>query len=151
VCANINTKEKTINSTVKPYKVFPEYKTAGTHSLARLVLELTYTGSVSVIAVTTDTIPAISNPSDDTVFPDPIATAQFWTDYVYEHEGVERVILMTHIGYAVDRELAKKTKGIHVIVGGHSHTLLGDMDGAQGKYPTIETNLDGDEVFIVTA
>ncbi|GLB43786.1 putative 5'-nucleotidase, C-terminal domain [Lyophyllum shimeji] len=132
ICGNIDSKEKTINSTVKPYKVFPEYKTA-------------------VIAVTTDTIPSISNPSGDTVFADPIATTQFWADYVYEHERVEHVIVMTHIGYEVDRELARKTKGIHMIVGGHSHTLLGDMDGAQGKYPTIEKNLDGDEVFIVTA
>ncbi|KAF8079381.1 5'-nucleotidase protein-like protein [Lyophyllum atratum] len=153
VCGNIDSKEKTINSTVKPYKIFPQYKTAGmffsslessSSCLPDIALDL-------VIAVTTDTIPSISNPSDDTVFADPIATAQFWADYVYEHESVERVIAMTHIGYEVDRELAKKTKGIHMIVGGHSHTLLGDMDGAQGKYPTIETNLDGEEVFIVTA
>ncbi|KAG5635560.1 hypothetical protein H0H81_010861 [Sphagnurus paluster] len=132
ICANIDTKEETINATVKPYKVFPEYKTA-------------------VIAVTTETIPSISHPNEDTVFADPIATAQYWADYVYANEDVERIIAMTHIGYEVDIELAKKTRGIHMIVGGHSHTLLGDMEGALGKYPTIETNLDGDEVFIVTA
>lgn len=58
---------------------------------------------------------------------------------------------MTHIGYDKDIELAKKTRGVHLILGGHSHTLLGDMEGAEGKYPTIEKNLDGEEVFIVTA
>jgi len=36
-------------------------------------------------------------------------------------------------------------------MGGHSHTLLGDMEDAEGKYPTIVKNKDGDEVFIVTA
>lgn len=36
-------------------------------------------------------------------------------------------------------------------MGGHSHTLIGDMEGAAGKYPTIAKNLDGEEVFIVTA
>jgi 2',3'-cyclic-nucleotide 2'-phosphodiesterase (5'-nucleotidase family) len=36
-------------------------------------------------------------------------------------------------------------------MGGHSHTLLGDMPKAEGKYPTIIENKDGDEVFIVTA
>jgi 2',3'-cyclic-nucleotide 2'-phosphodiesterase (5'-nucleotidase family) len=36
-------------------------------------------------------------------------------------------------------------------MGGHSHTLLGDMPNAKGKYPTIVDNKDGDEVFIVTA
>lgn len=35
-------------------------------------------------------------------------------------------------------------------MGGHSHTLLGDMEKAEGKYPTIVDNADGDEVFIVT-
>jgi 5'-nucleotidase len=132
VCANVDSKDPAINATVKPYHVFPKLKTA-------------------VVAVTTDTIPSISNPDDNTTFADPVATAQYWVDYVKANEDVERVVLMTHIGYEVDRELARKTKGIHLIVGGHSHTLLGDMADAQGKYPTIEKNLDGEEVFIVTA
>lgn len=29
--------------------------------------------------------------------------------------------------------------------------MLGDFGEAEGPYPTIETNLDGEEVFIVTA
>jgi 2',3'-cyclic-nucleotide 2'-phosphodiesterase (5'-nucleotidase family) len=36
-------------------------------------------------------------------------------------------------------------------MGGHSHTLLGDMPNAKGKYPTIIKNKAGEEVFIVTA
>jgi 2',3'-cyclic-nucleotide 2'-phosphodiesterase (5'-nucleotidase family) len=37
------------------------------------------------------------------------------------------------------------------VIGGHSHTLLGHFPEAEGDYPTIVTNLDGEEVFIVTA
>lgn len=132
VCANVNSQDSNINSTVKPYHVFPEY-------------------SLAVVAVTTETIPAISNPADSTVFADPVNTTQFWVDYVYANENVTRVVVMTHIGYENDIELAKNTKGVHLVIGGHSHTLLGDMEGAEGKYPTIETNLDGEEVFVVTA
>ncbi|KAF8209361.1 5'-nucleotidase domain-containing protein [Mycena galopus ATCC 62051] len=132
VCANVNSEDKSINSTVKPYHIFPQYKLA-------------------VIAVTTDTIPAISNSDDTTTFADPIETIQYWADYVYAHERVERVIAMTHIGYEVDIAMARNTRGIGLIIGGHSHTLLGDMVGAAGPYPTIETNLDGEEVFVVTA
>jgi hypothetical protein len=44
--------------------------------------------------------------------------------------------------------IRKNLKGFAI---GHSHTLLGSMDGAEGPYPTIEKNLDGDEVFIVTS
>lgn len=68
-----------------------------------------------------------------------------------EAKGVNRIIALTHIGYDKDIELAQKTRGIDLIVGGHSHTLIGDMEGAAGKYPTIAKNLDGEEVFIVTA
>lgn len=48
-------------------------------------------------------------------------------------------------------KLAAAVSGLQLIMGGHSHTLLGDMTGAEGKYPTIVENKDGDEVFIVTA
>lgn len=72
-------------------------------------------------------------------------------DLVKATQNVTRIVALTHIGYEADIEMAKKTKGIHLIIGAHSHTLLGDMEGAEGKYPTIETNEDGDEVFIVTA
>jgi 2',3'-cyclic-nucleotide 2'-phosphodiesterase (5'-nucleotidase family) len=48
-------------------------------------------------------------------------------------------------------KLAQATTGLQLIMGGHSHTLLGDMPNAKGKYPTIVDNKDGDEVFIVTA
>lgn len=41
--------------------------------------------------------------------------------------------------------------GLNVIIGGHSHTPLGNFTGAVGAYPTIETNKDGEEVFVVTA
>ncbi|KAJ7081763.1 Metallo-dependent phosphatase-like protein [Mycena belliarum] len=132
VCANVDSQDPIVNSTVKPYHVFPQYKLA-------------------VIAVTTDTIPSISNSDDTTTFADPIKTAQYWADYVYAHEHVERVVAMTHIGYDVDIALARNTTGIHLVIGGHSHTLLGDMAGAAGPYPTIETNLDGEEVYVVTA
>ncbi|KAJ6500860.1 Metallo-dependent phosphatase-like protein [Mycena sanguinolenta] len=132
VCANVDSQDKSINSTVKPYHVFPQYKLA-------------------VVAVTTDTIPTISNSDKTTTFADPIGTMQYWADYVYANEDVERIIAMTHIGYEDDIAMAQNTTGIHLIIGGHSHTLLGDMAGAAGPYPTIETNLDGEEVFVVTA
>ncbi|KAJ7765649.1 Metallo-dependent phosphatase-like protein [Mycena metata] len=132
VCANVDSQDPRINSTVKPYHVFPQYKLA-------------------VVAATTDTIPTISNSDPSTTFSDPVETIQYWVDHVYKHEDIKYVVAMTHIGYDFDIAMAKNTRGIHLIIGGHSHTLLGDMAGAAGPYPTIETNLDGEEVFVVTA
>ncbi len=39
-------------------------------------------------------------------------------------KDVDVVILLSHCGYSKDREIASRVRGIHVIVGGHSHTRL---------------------------
>lgn len=72
-------------------------------------------------------------------------------DEIKATTNITRIAAITHIGYDKDQELAEATTGLQLIMGGHSHTLLGDMTGAKGKYPTIVDNKDGDEVFIVTA
>lgn len=72
-------------------------------------------------------------------------------DQIKSTTNITRIAALTHIGYEKDQELAKATTGLHLIIGGHSHTLLGDMEDAEGKYPTIVDNKDGDEVFIVTS
>jgi 2',3'-cyclic-nucleotide 2'-phosphodiesterase (5'-nucleotidase family) len=72
-------------------------------------------------------------------------------DLIKSSTNVTRIAAITHIGYDVDIKLAQETSGLFLIMGGHSHTLLGNMEGAEGKYPTIEKNKDSDEVFIVTA
>lgn len=72
-------------------------------------------------------------------------------DEIKSTTNITRIAAITHIGYEEDQKLAKATSGLQLIMGGHSHTLLGDMKDAEGKYPTIVENKDGDEVFIVTA
>ena len=48
-------------------------------------------------------------------------------------------------------EVAAKTRGLDLIVGGHSHTYLGDPKDAmyQGPYPTLIKNLGEEETLIV--
>jgi 5'-nucleotidase len=61
-------------------------------------------------------------------------------------------VLLSHVGYVKDQEIAKAVDGIDVIVGGHSHTLLSSTDDkAAGPYPTLVKNPSGVEVPIVTA
>lgn len=72
-------------------------------------------------------------------------------DEIKSTTNITRIAAITHIGYDEDQKLAQATSGLQLIMGGHSHTLLGDMTNAKGKYPTIVDNKDGDEVFIVTA
>lgn len=132
VSSNIHSSNTALASKLVPYLVFPKHK-------------------IAIVAATTETTPSISKPGPGTTFEDPLTAIQRTVDLVKSEENIHRIIALTHIGYDKDIELAKKTRGISLIIGGHSHTPLGDFEGAEGKYPTIESNLDDEEVFIVTA
>ncbi len=41
-----------------------------------------------------------------------------------KENGVQRIILLPHMGYELDKEVARKTTGIDVIVSGHSHDII---------------------------
>ena len=68
---------------------------------------------------------ASSSPDPGTEFLDEATTAQAEVDAL-RAEGVDIVVLMTHIGYQADVELARSLRGVDVIVGSDSHSLLGD-------------------------
>lgn len=131
--ANLRSANPTLNSSVKPYTLFEAY-------------------GLAVIGVTATETGQLSNPGNGTTFGNETASVQAAIDEIkVVHPGISRIVALTHIGYEADVLLAQQTTGLSLIIGGHSHTLLGNMTGAQGAYPTIETNPDGEEVFIVTA
>lgn len=94
-----------------------------------------------------------SNPLDTTEFLDEAETAQAAVDEL-DAMGVNKIVLVTHIQYANDIALAGSVTGVDVIVGGDSHTLLGDFDdlgqSTGGDYPTVVAGPSGD-VCIVQA
>ncbi|MEF9965623.1 MAG: 5'-nucleotidase C-terminal domain-containing protein [Comamonas sp.] len=100
---------------------------------------------------------ASSSPDKDTLFEDEAVAAQREIDKL-QAQGVKRIVLLSHIGYDNDRTIAKKLRGVDVIVGGDSHTLLGPnaiktigVGTPGGAYPTNTTDLDGKRVCIVQA
>lgn len=64
-----------------------------------------------------------------------------WAAYLKEKKHCDIVIALTHIGYGDDKHLARETRNVDLIVGGHSHTFL--------KKPYLGTNLDGWTVPVV--
>lgn len=45
-------------------------------------------------------------------------------------QGINKIILLSHMGYKKDKSIAQETNGIDVIIGGHTHELLkGIKDG----------------------
>ncbi|KKW68776.1 metallophosphatase [Lampropedia cohaerens] len=98
-----------------------------------------------------------SSPDPDTQFEDELAAAQREIDRL-SAEGINKIIVQSHIGYGYDLQLASQLRGVDVIVGGDSHTLLGpdsmrayDIGSPAGPYPTQLTNADGDPVCVVQA
>lgn len=42
-------------------------------------------------------------------------------------QGVNKIILLSHVGFGYDQQIAKNTGGIDIILGGHSHNLVKDV------------------------
>lgn len=77
---------------------------------------------------------------------DDIEVVNKWAEYLKTEKNCDLVIALTHIGFRLkqdmdDVKLAKMTRNVDIIVGGHSHTFL--------KHPRYENNLDGKSVPIV--
>lgn len=95
-----------------------------------------------------------SSPDETTLFLDEAETAQQMVDELTK-SGIDHIILLTHYGYGNELELAATIDGVDVIIGGDSHTLLGDFDSlglnAAGPYPTIVKGVGGNAVCVATA
>jgi len=84
----------------------------------------------------------------ETEYLNPIETTQEMTRTLKERENCNLIICLSHIGYyyentperVSDLNLAKATKDIDLIVGGHTHTFL--------PKPTIEKNIEEKDVLI---
>ncbi len=82
----------------------------------------------------------------ETRYQDPIEISQEMTRILKDEEQCDLIICLSHLGYSYeddkisDIKLAKATKNIDLILGGHTHTFL--------LKPTIVKNIDDQEVLI---
>ncbi len=100
---------------------------------------------------------ASSSPDADTTFEDETVAAQREIDAL-RARGINKIVVMSHIGYDYDKAIIPKLSGVDVVVGGDSHTLLGPasletygVGSPAGDYPTRLTNKDGKPVCLVHA
>ena len=91
---------------------------------------------IGLIGLTPQDTDELASPGPNVIFTPPADAVQGEVDKLTE-EGVNKIIVLSHSGYKVDLAVAENTTGVDVIVGGHSNTLLGEMDGAEGPYPTM--------------
>jgi 5'-nucleotidase len=111
---------------------------------------------IGIIGLTTEDLPALSNPGGAVRVTPVLAAAQAEANRL-QGQGVRIIVALTHIGYDVDLALGRAVTGVDVIVGGHSHSFLHtpvtvtNGDAPVGPYPTVVTAPDGEPVAVVSA
>ncbi|GFH47259.1 hypothetical protein CTEN210_03733 [Chaetoceros tenuissimus] len=96
-----------------------------------------------------------SQPDAGTILRDEKEAAQEEIDTL-KAQGVNMIILVTHIGYDNDQNWMATLDGVDVVVGGDSHSLLGDENAGifgstRGPYATVIERDDGSKVCVVQA
>tara|TARA_B100000768_G_scaffold140261_1_gene131719 strand:+ start:456 stop:1367 length:912 start_codon:yes stop_codon:yes gene_type:complete len=132
ISANYDFSNTVMDSHVKPYKTF--MKEGIKIGVFGLGIELS--GLVNKEAY------------KETKYLNPIEIAQDMSRILKNDEKCELIICLSHLGYNYenspskisDIKLAKATKDIDLIIGGHTHTFLDE--------PTVETNTIGKKVLI---
>ncbi|MEZ8288100.1 MULTISPECIES: bifunctional UDP-sugar hydrolase/5'-nucleotidase [Vibrio] len=81
---------------------------------------------VAIFGLSIDKMAGIANPDIDTPFENALETAKATIEQIRK-AGINKIVLLSHLGYEADLELAASVTGIGVIVGGHSHRLQGDF------------------------
>lgn len=93
-----------------------------------------------------------SNPSSAITFYDEVTTAQKYIDEL-KASGVNKIVLLTHVGLDNDKAYAAQLSGVDIVIGGDSHSLMGDfsaigLQSHEATYPFQTQNRDGERVCI---
>jgi 5'-nucleotidase/UDP-sugar diphosphatase len=106
---------------------------------------------IGLVGITPVDTAELSSPGPNITFLDPIPALTAAVEEL-TNQGIDKIIVLSHSGYAADKRIAAAVPGIDVIVGGHSHTLLSNNDdAAAGPYPTMVEGPEGRDVPIVQA
>lgn len=105
---------------------------------------------VGIIGLANDEGKDISEACPETAFSDRAAALQRAASEL-EKAGITHIVAVTHVGYEADQALARAVPAIDVIVGGHTHSVLGDHPHSEGPYPTVIPHEDGSKTLVVQA
>ncbi|MCK5637873.1 MAG: metallophosphatase [Flavobacteriaceae bacterium] len=130
--SNYNLKNTILDGKTQPYKIY--YKDGLKIGVFGLGIELN--GLVDPLLY------------KETKYIDPIEIAQDTSRILKEDQGCDLIICLSHLGYNYKRNpdkisdlnLAKKTKNIDLIIGGHTHTFL--------PKPTLVKNVNDENILV---
>lgn len=96
--------------------------------IAQYLLKSMGEAPLAIFGITLDSMPSIGSPDPDCLFVDAIETTRTTVKHL-KQQGIHRIIVLSHLGYAGDVALAEAVPGISLIVGGHTHSISGDFAG----------------------
>lgn len=94
--------------------------------LGRYLVKELFGVQVAIMGVTLEGMHSISNPDKQTLFHNPKRTLFNMIEDA-KRRGIRHIVVLSHLGYESDRQLAKELEGVAIVVGGHTHQLLGDF------------------------
>lgn len=110
-------------------------------NIAQYLLKPLEDKQLAIVGITLDMMDKIGCPDNDCHFLNAIETTKNTVNHL-KKIGIDHIIILSHLGYQGDLELAQAVDNISVIVGGHSHTLTGDFS------PLNIPSTESDEHFI---
>lgn len=105
---------------------------------------------IAVLGVTTPDTVFLSSPGEGVTFEDEI---EYLTRAVadMQGQGISKILLLSHVGFVRDQEIAAAVDGLSAIIGGHSHTLMSKTVEGAVEYATLVAAPSGRAVPIVQA
>ncbi len=91
---------------------------------------------VGIFGLTTAETGVLSSPGEGITFTDSVAAAEQAVSEL-SAQGVNKIIALTHLGINEEKQVAQNVSGIDIVIGGHSHTPLGNQPGATEAYPIV--------------
>jgi 5'-nucleotidase len=104
---------------------------------------------IAIFGLSLDKMSVIASVDADTPFVNSLITAQKTIESI-QQVGINKIILLSHLGFDGDCELAEKVTGLSLIVGGHTHTLQGDFSALGLKHES-EYGVKINNTYIVQA
>ncbi|XP_047430370.1 5'-nucleotidase [Mugil cephalus] len=110
---------------------------------------------VGVVGYTSQETPALSKPGTHVTFEDEVEALQPQVEKL-QTLGVNKIIALGHSGFLKDQEIAKRVRGVDVVIGGHTNTFLytgspPSIESPEGQYPFMVRSEDGRQVPVVQA
>ncbi|WP_434145304.1 bifunctional metallophosphatase/5'-nucleotidase [Photobacterium leiognathi] len=81
---------------------------------------------IAIFGLAIENMAGIANPDPDTHFMNVTTVARNTVQHLNQ-QGINKIVVLSHLGYEHDIELAQEVDGIGAIIGGHTHTMQGDF------------------------